>query len=95
MMITPFLRLLALTGLVLSVTVGCATAPTQEMSDARQAIQAARGAGAEKHAPEVLGNAESILAKAEQSIADNEYEPARADAGPEPVLVSFWITSRC
>ncbi len=80
MMIMPSLRPLALTGLVLTVAVGCATAPTQEMSDARQAIQAARGAGAEKHAPEVLGNAESLLAKAEQFIADSQYEPARADA---------------
>ncbi len=80
MVITPLLRFLALTGLVLSVAVGCATAPTQEMSDARQAIQAARDAGAEKHAPEVLGNAETLLAKAEKSIAEDDYDPARADA---------------
>ena len=80
MMIMPFLRPLALTGLVLAVVVGCATAPTQEMSDARQAIQAARDAGAEEHAPEVLDNAQSLLAKAERSIADSLYEPARADA---------------
>lgn len=80
MMITPFLRLLALTGFVLVVSVGCASAPTQEMSDARQAIQAARAAGAEKNAAEVLGGAEDLLAKAEQSIAENQYEPARAAA---------------
>ncbi len=80
MMITPSLRLLALMGFVLTVLVGCATAPTQEMSDARQAIQAARDAGAEKHAPDVLGSAEDLLANAEKAIADSEFEPARADA---------------
>ncbi len=80
MPITSVLRVAGLAIFALIVAVGCATAPTQEMSDARQAIQSARDAGAQKHAPEVLGSAEGLLAKAEQAIDDNQYEDARSDA---------------
>jgi hypothetical protein len=47
----------------------CATAPpVQEMSDARQAIAAAREAGAESLAAERLQQAEALLATAETQL---------------------------
>jgi len=80
MKIFPLAKLLGLTGLVLSVVVGCASAPTQEMSDARQAIQAARDAGAEKHAQYNLGNAETLLTQAEEALEAGLYDDARKEA---------------
>jgi len=80
MKIIPLAKLLGLAGLVLTVAVGCATAPTQEMSDARQAIQAARDAGAEKHAPYNLGSAEKLLAEAETALEQGDYGAAKEEA---------------
>ena len=51
------------------VLVACATSPpVQEMSDARQAIAAAREAGAQQYAPEELAEAEQLLAAAEHYL---------------------------
>ena len=51
------------------VTAGCATAPpVQEMSDARQAIAAAREAGAENLAADDLAQAEAMLDGAEEYL---------------------------
>ncbi len=75
-----FARALGLVTFVLTVGVGCASAPTQEMSDARQAIQAAQDAGAQRQAADALGSAQSLMGKAEQSIEAGRYEDARADA---------------
>lgn len=62
--------------------VACAVAPTQEMSDARQAVQAAKDAGAPKHAPRYLKEAETFLTHAEQKLGDGKdgYSDARTDA---------------
>ena len=49
---TAFLRGVAL--LTLLIPAGCESMPVQEMSDARQAIMAAKEAGAEEHAAEEL-----------------------------------------
>jgi len=58
---------------------GCAamTAPVQEMSNARQTIQAARNAGAETHAPKMLSQAEELLQQASQQLEDGDYILAR------------------
>lgn len=72
-----------LTGLVvilLGVAAGCATAPIQEMSDARQALQVAREAGAPIHAPASLGRAETMLARAELALRAGEFDEARRSA---------------
>lgn len=58
----------------------CAGAPVQEMSNARQAIRAAREAGAEQQAPEKLTEAESLLDRAEDSLQKRAYRDARRDA---------------
>jgi len=52
-----------------AMVAGCATAPpVQEMSDARQAIAAARDAGADRLAPDELADAESLLSGAEKYL---------------------------
>lgn len=69
---------------VISLTVACATAPpVQEMSDARQAIAAAREAGAEEFAGEQLQKAESLLQDAESLLVagnSNTYWQAKKAA---------------
>lgn len=58
----------------------CAGAPVQEMSNARQAIKAARAAGAEKIAPQKLNEAEALLDRAEDNLHRRAYRDARRDA---------------
>ena len=59
----------------------CATnPPVQEMSDARQAIQAAISAGAEKYADLALTDAREFLAKAEANLQRKAYNGAKNDA---------------
>lgn len=59
----------------------CATAPpVQEMSDARQAIAAAREAGAAELAPATLLSAEESLAQAEQQLQNGIWWAARKSA---------------
>jgi len=59
----------------------CVTAPpVQEMSDARQAINAAEAANAEQLAPESLGDARRFLVEAERQLQEQAYGPARLNA---------------
>ncbi len=72
-------------GVVLAAVVflglsACAGAPVQEMSNARQAIAAARSAGAEERAPEQFTQATALMAQAEDSLQKNDYKSARAQA---------------
>lgn len=66
--------------LVSMALVACAGAPVQEMSNARQAIRAARDAGAEKMAPQTLSEAEALLNRAEGNLQRRAYRDARRDA---------------
>jgi len=59
---------------------GCASAPVQEMSDARQAIQAAEEAGAAEYAPAALRDAKRLLTSAERKLQREAYQGARVDA---------------
>ena len=59
---------------------GCATAPVQEMSDARQAIRAAQNAGADRKAPKQMESAQSLLSSAEESLQKRLYRAAKRDA---------------
>ncbi|MEJ2516067.1 MAG: DUF4398 domain-containing protein [Gammaproteobacteria bacterium] len=59
---------------------GCASAPVQEMSDARQAIDAAEQAGAAAVAPAPLSEARFLLNSAEAKLARKAYNGARVDA---------------
>ena len=59
----------------------CSTGPpVQEMSDARQAIAAAREAGAENLAAEDLRAAEAFLDSAQRNLSERAYSSARRDA---------------
>ena len=67
--------------LALSMSVsGCAGAPVQEMSNARQAIKAARDAGADKVVPTTLSEAQVLLERAETNLQRRAYRDARRDA---------------
>ena len=59
---------------------GCTTAPVQEMSNARQAIRAAREAGAAHAAPQTLTEAQALLEQAEASLQKRAYREARRNA---------------
>ncbi len=58
----------------------CASAPVQEMSDARQAIRAAQNAGASQKAAVHLENAQALLSSAEKSLQRRLYRAAKRDA---------------
>ncbi len=62
------------------ILAGCASAPVQEMSDARQAIHAAEQAGAAVVAPGPLNEARYLLDSAEDKLARKAYNGARVDA---------------
>ncbi|MDZ7752282.1 MAG: DUF4398 domain-containing protein [Gammaproteobacteria bacterium] len=80
MKIVSTLKAVGTTVLVALLVIGCASAPTQEMADARQALQAAESAGAATHAPANLKGAKELLSKAEKAIGDGDYNAAKADA---------------
>lgn len=72
---------LLLPALALLFSVACAMSPpVQEMSNARQTIQAAIAAGAEQAAPELLARARSALQQASEALDQDEYEVARNHA---------------
>ena len=58
----------------------CAGPPVQEMSNARQAIKAARDAGAANKASTTLQEAEALLDRAEDNLQKRAYKDARRDA---------------
>ena len=62
------------------ILTACATAPIQEMSDARQSLQAAHDAGADKYAQTSLLNAEQALQQAEQKLEQRAFKEARFSA---------------
>jgi Domain of unknown function (DUF4398) len=66
--------------LVLVLGSACGSAPVQEMSEARQAIDAARAAGAEQHAAEQYYKAQTLLKSAEQLLNERHYRKARLSA---------------
>jgi hypothetical protein len=75
------LRYLAPTCFGVWLLVGCvATPPIQEMSDARQAIAAAEEAGADRFAPDEIGEARRFLQQAETDIEGEAFGLARTNA---------------
>ena len=69
---------LLISSLILLLFTACATtAPVQEMSNARQTIQAAVEAGAEIHAPDELANARELLDDASRELEVGNYPLAR------------------
>jgi len=68
--------------MLVALTLGaaCGSAPVQEMSEARQAIDAARIAGAEQHAGEQYHKAQDLLENAEQLLNNRHFSKARRSA---------------
>lgn len=66
--------------LAIVLPVGCAIAPMQEMSDARQSVQAAYEAGARDYASHHLKTAVSYLQDAERELELRYFSRARHDA---------------
>jgi hypothetical protein len=74
-----FVKILLYVACMLIVT-ACATAPVQEMSDARQAIQVAKSVGVDEHSQSNLVQAKKFLKKAEQALHIGKYKKARVNA---------------
>jgi len=65
---------------IVALATGCAGAPVQEMYDARVAVKAAQKAGAEEFAPDLMGEAQRLLASAKANVSKGEYRVARDQA---------------
>ena len=63
--------------LAVAMLCGCVSAPVQEMSDARQAINAATAAGAARYAEPELVEARRLLNIAENNLNRGDYSKAR------------------
>ncbi len=73
-------KLLALVILLAGLSAACASIPSQEMSDARQAVQAAQEADAETLAPQQFDDAKKLLDEAKAALNLGNYSAARANA---------------
>ncbi len=75
-------KLLAITAFTAAMALlsGCAGAPVQEMSDARQAISSAEKAGAQVRAADDLEQARKMLETADLRLEQGDYKGARASA---------------
>ena len=74
------IKAFAFAGCLLVALVGvaaCGTAPIQEMSDARQALQAAREVDAQANAPVSLSGAEGLMKRAESALRSGDFKGAR------------------
>lgn len=78
----PVSRLLlrASAAALLMLMVACGSAPVQEMSEARQALEAARVAGAEELATESYQKALALLKTAEEMLNERHFRRARESA---------------
>ncbi len=65
---------------VVLLLAACAPAPVQEMSEARQAIEAARAAGAQQHARRQFDEANVLLDSAQQLLNERRFRDARRSA---------------
>lgn len=75
--------------LALAIT-ACGSLPVQEMSDARQALQAAAEAGAKVKAETLYTEADQLLEQAEAALKMNDYKTARnlADQAKEKAILA-------
>ena len=74
--------------LILLTISACTTMPAQEMSDARQALQAADQVNAEEKAPAAYEEAKRLLDQAQSEISRHNYYEAKrlADAAKKAAL---------
>ena len=60
-----------------TILAGCASVPTQEMSDARRALEAAEHAQAERHAPYAMSRASVSLDRASAALRAGDFVDAQ------------------
>ncbi|WP_353570544.1 DUF4398 domain-containing protein [Candidatus Albibeggiatoa sp. nov. BB20] len=60
--------------------ISCTGIPTQEMSDARQALKAAHKAHADYYVPENIAQAQDTLDQAEHALSQSQFSNARSNA---------------
>jgi len=78
MLRTPLNYCLPFLILIIGLFAGCAVnPPVQEMSNARQAIEAAVAAEAEIYAPKLLDEARALLQEASDALGVGDYPAAR------------------
>ncbi|MEK7989456.1 MAG: DUF4398 domain-containing protein [Thiotrichaceae bacterium] len=65
---------------LVSLLISCAGIPSQEMSDARQALSAAQKAHAEYYVPENMTQAQETLDQAELALSNGQFSKARQNA---------------
>ena len=71
-------KLLSFSWLLTLFMIGCATSPpVQEMSNARQTLQAAQQAHADRFAPATYQQARRLMEEASAALADGDYSLAR------------------
>lgn len=63
--------------MMMLVVIGCTNMPTQEMSNARQALKAANNVKAEYYVPTIWAQAKQYLIQAEQYLETNQFYQAR------------------
>jgi len=82
--------------LVLVMLAACASVPSQEMSDARRALDAARDARAQQHAPASLERAALALERAALALRAGDYDDARtlADAARAEAILARELAAR-
>lgn len=81
MHLTKIIRPYLVVSLLLAAfAVGCVSAPVQEMSDARQALQAAADVGAQRDARDSYTYALELMREAEEALNRGEYTLARERA---------------
>jgi hypothetical protein len=80
LMSVPLLPAVVLQVVFAASLAACAGAPTQEMSDARQAVQAAVDSNAAEYVPQLLSNATALLREAEQQLDRTAFKKARRKA---------------
>ena len=73
-------HLVVFVGVLLCTVNACATAPVQEMSNARQALQAADAVDASSKAPNHYNKAIEHLERAEQALKIRDYSRAKEEA---------------
>jgi len=62
---------------LLAMLLGCAGEPTQQLADAKNALEMAREAEADKYAPDLFLQAENSIAEAQNLIAQKKYTEAK------------------
>ena len=72
----PVVRRLLVIALLLLATAGCSGPPQKEIDQAREAVDAARAAGAERYAPTEYTAAASSLQKAHAAVDLRDYRQA-------------------